>query len=144
VENPAGLLAVLLVVPAVIFWMTRHPTLGKIFKVVPALIFCYFMPTTLTTIGEQPAYILMGFIWMGIHIVVLLGVGLLIRAPVFLVAVGSQANTGRAASAPPPAAALHPSLAPVGAPLVVAGYVLKTYAGLVCMWMLKGVAGVGG
>ena len=106
------------------------------------LVACIGAHADFATIGEQPAYILMGFIWMACHIVVLLGVALLIRAPIFFVAVGSQANIGGAASAPVVAAAFHPSLAPVGALLAVAGYVLGTYAGLACMGMLKAVAGV--
>jgi len=65
----------------------------------------------------------------------------LIRAPVFFVAVGSQANIGGAASAPIVASAFHPSLAPVGVLLAVAGYVMGTYAGLLCMALLKAVAG---
>ena len=108
------------------------------------LVACIGAHADFTTIGEQPAYILMGFIWIAVHIVILLGVGLLIRAPIFFVAVGSQANIGGAASAPVVAAAFHPSLAPVGALLAVAGYVLGTYAGLICMWMLQAVAGSGG
>jgi hypothetical protein len=71
-HDPGGVLAVLLAVLAIIFRMTRHPTLGRIFEIVPALIFCYFVPTTLT------------------------------------------------------------------------GHGLGTYAGLVCMWMWKVVAGVSG
>lgn len=106
------------------------------------LVACIGANADFTTIGEQPAYILMGFIWMACHVVILLGVGLLIRAPIFFVAVGSQANIGGAASAPVVAAAFHPSLAPVGALLAVAGYVLGTYAGLACMRLLKMVAGV--
>ena len=39
------------------------------------------------------------------------------------------------------AAAYHPALAPVGALLAVAGYVIGTYAGLLCMHLLKAVAG---
>lgn len=91
---------------------------------------------------EYRALLGMGFIWMAFHIVVLLGVGFVIRAPIFLVAVGSQANIGGAASAPIVASAFHPSLAPVGALLAVAGYVLGTYAGLLCMKLLMMVAGV--
>jgi uncharacterized membrane protein len=71
-------------------------------------------------------------------------VGYLIRAPIFFIAVGSQANIGGAASAPVVAAAFHPSLAPVGVLLAVAGYVLGTYAGLVCMRLLMVVAQVDG
>ena len=86
----------------------------------------------------------MGFIWIAVHIVVLLAVARIIRAPLFFVAVGSQSNIGGAASAPVVASAFHPSLAPVGALLAVAGYVLGTYAGLLCMQMLKAVAGATG
>ena len=79
---------------------------------------------------------------MLVHIAVLLTVAIIIKAPIFFVAVGSQANIGGAASAPIVASAFHPSLAPVGVLLAVAGYVLGTYAGLACMWGLKLVAGV--
>jgi len=82
-----------------------------------------------------------GAVWMLIHVTVLLVVGKLIKAPIFYVAVGSQANIGGAASAPIVASAFHPTLAPVGVLLAVAGYVLGTYAGLLCMWGLKLVAG---
>ncbi|MCK4873076.1 MAG: DUF819 family protein [Phycisphaerales bacterium] len=94
-----------------------------------------------TKILEAPGLVAMGFIWMAIHITILLTVGRLIRAPIFFVAVGSQANIGGAASAPIVASAFHPTLAPVGVLLAVAGYVLGTYAGLLCMWLLKIVAG---
>lgn len=91
-------------------------------------------------IGDAPILVAIGFVWMACHVLFLLVVGKLIRAPLFFVAVGSQANIGGAASAPIVAAAYHPALAPVGVLLAVAGYVLGTYAGLVCMWMLKNVA----
>lgn len=91
---------------------------------------------------EYRALIGMGFIWMIVHAGVLLVVGRLMRAPVFLVAVGSQANIGGAASAPIVASAFHPALAPVGALLAVLGYVLGTYGGLICMRLLMWVEGV--
>ena len=91
---------------------------------------------------EAPVLVAVGAVWMLFHIAFLLLVAKLIKAPVFFVAVGSQANIGGAASAPVVASAFHPSLAPVGVLLAVAGYVLGTYAGLVCMVMLKFVAGV--
>ncbi len=80
------------------------------------------------------------FIWIAVHVIFLLTTAWLIKAPIFFVAVGSQANIGGAASAPVVAAAYHPALAPVGALLAVAGYVLGTYAGMLCMWMLRWVA----
>ena len=91
---------------------------------------------------EAPVLVAIGAVWMLFHVGFLLLVAKLIRAPVFFVAVGSQANIGGAASAPVVASAFHPSLAPVGVLLAVAGYVLGTYAGLVCMALLKFVAGV--
>lgn len=89
------------------------------------------------------ALLAVGAVWMLVHVLFLLFVAKLIKAPVFFVAVGSQANIGGAASAPIVAGAFHPSLASVGVLLAVAGYVLGTYAGLVCMWLLQIVAGVG-
>ncbi len=94
-----------------------------------------------TQMREAPVLVAVGAVWMLFHVAVLLLVAKLIRAPVFFVAVGSQANIGGAASAPVVASAFHPSLAPVGVLLAVAGYVLGTYAGLACMALLKYVAG---
>ncbi len=107
------------------------------------LVACIGASADFRKIIEAPAFLVMGFVWISFHIVLLLGVGWLIRAPIFFVAVGSQANIGGAASAPVVAAAFHPSLAPVGVLLAVAGYVLGTYAGLLCMTMLKWVAHAG-
>jgi uncharacterized membrane protein len=73
---------------------------------------------------------------MLVHIVVLLVVAKLIRAPFFFVAVGSQANVGGAASAPIVASAFSPALAPVGVLLAVLGYAVGTIGAIVCMeWM---------
>lgn len=91
---------------------------------------------------EAPVLVAVGAVWILFHVAFLLLVAKLIKAPVFFVAVGSQANIGGAASAPVVASAFHPTLAPVGVLLAVAGYVLGTYAGLICMAMLKFVAGV--
>ena len=106
------------------------------------LVACIGASANFREILDSPALFLMGFVWIAVHVVFVLGVGYLIKAPIFLVAVGSQSNIGGAASAPVVAAAYHPSLAPVGALLAVLGYVLGTYAGLVCMALLKAAAGV--
>lgn len=90
---------------------------------------------------QAPVLVAVGAVWMLCHVAVMLVTARLIRAPVFFLAVGSQANIGGAASAPIVASAFHPTLAPVGVLLSIAGYVLGTYAGLLCMWMLKAVAG---
>jgi uncharacterized membrane protein len=75
------------------------------------------------------------------HATIMIVIAWLIRAPVFFLAVGSQANVGGAASAPIVASAFHPSLAPVGVLLAILGYVLGTYCGLLVMAMLQLIAG---
>jgi uncharacterized membrane protein len=81
-----------------------------------------------------------GGLWMAIHALAMLAVRRLLRAPVFFLAVGSQANVGGAASAPVVAAAFHPSLATVGVLLAVLGYVLGTYIGILDAFVLRHVA----
>jgi len=93
-------------------------------------------------IHENWAFIVMGLIWMAVHVIVLLTVARIIRAPIFFVAVGSQSNIGGAATAPVVASAFHPSLAAVGALLAVVGYVLGTYAAILCMHLMKWASGV--
>ena len=80
-----------------------------------------------------------GFIWMLFHVILLLVVAKIIKAPFFFVAVGSKANVGGAASAPVIAAAFHPALAPVGVLLAVLGYALGTYGAILCAQMMAGV-----
>lgn len=76
---------------------------------------------------EAPGFFIIGLIWILMHVALLLIVAKLIKAPLFFVAVGSQANVGGAASAPIVASAFHPALAPVGVLLAVLGYALGTY-----------------
>ncbi len=83
---------------------------------------------------------MVGGIWMLIHIILLLIVGKMIRAPYFFLAVGSKANIGGAASAPVVAAAFHPSLAPVGVLLAVLGYALGTYGAWLCGLIMQAAA----
>jgi uncharacterized membrane protein len=90
---------------------------------------------------SDPLLFLVGLIWIVFHGVLMLGVGLLIRAPVFYLAVGSQANIGGAASAPVVASAFHPALAPVGVLLAVFGYALGTYGGWLAGLMMRWVSG---
>ena len=80
-----------------------------------------------------------GLIWMLTHVIVLLIVAKLIKAPFFFVAVGSQANVGGAASAPVVASAFHPSLAPAGVLLAVLGYSLGTYAAWICGLIMQAI-----
>ncbi len=85
------------------------------------------MQMDLATSADRPALLLLGLIWISVHAALMLLVAKLIRAPLFFMAVGSQANIGGAASAPVVATAFHPALAPVGVLLSVFGYALGTY-----------------
>jgi uncharacterized membrane protein len=85
----------------------------------------------------NPVLIGIGFTWIAFHAVVMLVVARMIRAPMFFLAVGSQANIGGAASAPVVAAAFHPALAPVGVLLAVLGYALGTYGGWIAGQLMR-------
>jgi len=84
--------------------------------------------------------IIIGLVWMAIHISILLLVAKLIRAPFFFVAIGSQANVGGAASAPIVASAFSPVLAPVGVLLAVLGYAIGTFGAILAAIMMQGVS----
>lgn len=89
---------------------------------------------------DRPWLFLLGLIWITVHAALMLLVAKLIRAPLFFMAVGSQANIGGAASAPVVASAFHPALAPVGVLLAVLGYALGTYFAYMTGLMLQAVA----
>lgn len=91
-------------------------------------------------IFENKLLIVVGLVWMAIHVALLVGVAKLIKAPFFFLAVGSKANIGGAASAPVVAAAFHPSLATVGVLLAVLGYALGTYGAILCATLMEIVA----
>jgi uncharacterized membrane protein len=109
-------------------------------------VFIYFLVATIgmkmnvTEVLSSPGLLLVGGIWILIHIVMLFIVAKVIRAPYFFLAVGSQANIGGAASAPVVAAAFHPSLAPVGVLLAVLGYALGTYGAWICGLLMQAVS----
>jgi uncharacterized membrane protein len=109
-------------------------------------VFIYFLVATIgmkmdiTEIFSNPGLFVVGGIWMAIHVILLIIIAKLIKAPYFFLAVGSKANIGGAASAPVVAAAFHPSLAPVGVLLAVLGYALGTYGAWICGLLMQTVA----
>lgn len=98
------------------------------------------MKMDVTKVFDNPGLFVVGGIWMFIHVVLLVIVAKIIRAPYFYLAVGSKANIGGAASAPVVAAAFHPSLAPIGVLLAVLGYALGTYGAWISGLLMSGVA----
>ena len=95
----------------------------------------------LRALVEVPGLLVLGIIWMLVHIAVLFAVAKMLKAPLFYFAVGSQGNIGAAASAPVVAAAFHPSLAPVGVLLGSVGYATGTYLAYLVGITLKAMAG---
>lgn len=101
------------------------------------------MKMNVLAIFDNPGLFFVGLLWMAIHATLMITVAKLIKAPLFFMAVGSQANVGGAASAPVVASAFHPALAPVGVLLAVLGYAVGTYGAWLCgitMRYLHGMA----
>ena len=129
---------------AMSFSPVRHLEAAGASKVASA--FLYILVATIglhmdvSKVLDTPLYFLVGIIWMLVHAGFMLLVAKLIKAPLFYMAVGSQANVGGAASAPVVAAAFHPALAPVGVLFAVFGYALGTYMAWLCGQLLQVVA----
>jgi uncharacterized membrane protein len=98
------------------------------------------MQMNLRAVATEPALFGLGLTWIAIHAAFVYVVARWLRAPMFCLAVGSQANIGGAASAPVVAAAFHPALAPVGVLLAVLGYALGTYGGWLAGQLMRLVA----
>src|SRR5918995_3398647 len=113
-------------------------TLGSVLLYV--LIATIGMKMNILAVFDQPALFLVGSIWMAFHAFTMLLLAWLIKAPLFFLAVGSQANVGGAASAPVVASAFHPALAPVGVLLAVLGYALGTYCAYLTRPVLRTLA----
>jgi uncharacterized membrane protein len=101
------------------------------------------MQMDLKALLDRPWLFLLGLIWIAFHGGLMILMAKLIRAPLFMMAVGSQANIGAAASAPVVASAFHPALAPVGVLLAVLGYALGTYCAYITGITLRALAGAG-
>jgi uncharacterized membrane protein len=108
--------------------------LGSVFIYV--LVVTIGMKMDITKIFENELLILVGLVWMAVHVGLMVLVAKLIKAPYFFLAVGSQANVGGAASAPIVAGAFHSSLTTVGVIMAVFGYFLGTVGAIACAeWM---------
>jgi uncharacterized membrane protein len=95
----------------------------------------------ITGLFRTPGLLLVCVVWMLFHILVMVVVARLIKAPFFFVAVGSIANIGGPASAPVVASAFSPALAPVGVLLAVLGYAVGTYGAYICGLLMQWASG---
>jgi uncharacterized membrane protein len=96
---------------------------------------------SISNIGATAFLIMAGFMIVIFHALVLLVTARIIRAPMFLAVVASQANIGGVASAPVVAAIYQPGLASVGLLLAILGNILGTYCGIItgqlCQWVAR-------
>lgn len=97
------------------------------------------MQMNLFAIADNPGLLWIGIIWILIHAVFVIAAAKLVRAPYFLMAVGSQANVGGAASASVVAAAFHSSLVTIGVMMAVLGYAIGTYGGYLTALIIRWV-----
>ncbi len=91
-------------------------------------------------VGPVLFLILAGFLIVFFHAGVLFLTARLIRAPLFLVAVSSQANIGGVASAPIVASIYQPGLASIGLLLAICGNITGTYLGIITSQVCRFVA----
>jgi uncharacterized membrane protein len=138
------------------FWMiTIATTLGIVFSFtklksyegagaskIGSVLICSLVATIgmkmdLSKLFENPGLMIVGIVWMLMHVIFLIIVAKIIKAPFFFLAVGSQANVGGVASAPIVASAFHSSLATVGVLLAVFGYVIGTYGAMLTAELMR-------
>ncbi len=105
------------------------------------LIACIGMQMDFLKLANRPELLLIGAIWMAVHVSVIWYSAKLVKAPLFYFGVGSMGNIGAAASAPVIAAAFHPSLAPVGVLLGTVGYATGTVIAYLIGLTLRAMAG---
>lgn len=109
-------------------------------------VFLYILIASIGAGGEfhkvldVPLLVGIGAVWMMIHAITMLFMRKKLKAPIFFLAVGSQANVGGASSAPVVASAFHPALAPVGVLLAVLGYAVGTYGGLISAFIMQKIS----
>lgn len=107
------------------------------------LIACIGMQMDFLQLANRPELLLIGAMWMLIHVAVIWYAAKWVKAPLFYFGVGSMGNVGAAASAPVIAAAFHPSLAPVGVLLGTVGYATGTVIAYFLGQILRAMAGQG-
>ena len=105
------------------------------------LIACIGMQMDFLKLANRPELVLIGLLWMSIHVTVIWYAAKLVKAPLFYFGVGSMGNVGAAASAPVIAGAFHPTLAPVGVLLGTVGYATGTVIAYFLGQVLRMMAG---
>ncbi len=96
----------------------------------------------LRSILTAPLWMLLGVLWLVIHLVILYATSYFLKAPLFLFSIASMANVGGTASCPVLASAYNRSLAPVGLLMaILCGLYANPFGILVariCYWIQHG------
>lgn len=110
-------------------------------KVSTVMLYCLIanmgLQMDLSMVDDFPIYFAIGFVWLSIHVIVVIVTGLLMKAPVAYMALASQCCIGGAASSPVVAMAFHRSLAPVAILFSVFGYAWATYMAWICAELMR-------
>lgn len=91
-------------------------------------------------LAEAPQFLLFGMVVLILHAALLLVVGRLLRAPLFLLATASQANIGGMATAPIVASVYQSSLAGVAVLMVPLGLAYGTFVALLVAGICRRIA----
>lgn len=95
---------------------------------------------SLLELGDAPAWILTGFMVLGIHAVLMLILCKVFKLDLFTAGVASLANIGGTASAPVLAGSYSGALVPVGILMALMGYVVGTPLGVLCAHIMESLA----
>ncbi len=95
----------------------------------------------LSGIGSAPLFLLAGLLILTFHTIVMVIVGRLMRAPVFLLATASMANVGGMATAPIVSTVYQSSLAGVAVLIVPLGLAYGTFVALLVAGVCRLIAG---
>ncbi|MCX7918833.1 MAG: DUF819 family protein [bacterium] len=88
-------------------------------------------------VADYPIFLAVGVVWILIHGLCMFVAARWLRAPMFFIATGSQANIGGTSSAPVVASIYQSSLASVGLLLAILGYMLGVYGGIIAGLLAK-------
>ena len=93
--------------------------------------------TSLLQFGDAPAWVLAGFIILGVHLLLMMLIARIFKLDMFTLCISSMANIGGAASAPILASLYSGALIPVGIFLAIIGHFIGTPLGLWIAHLLK-------
>ena len=93
--------------------------------------------TSVLQFGDAPAWVLAGFIILGVHLLLMMLIARIFKLDMFTLCISSMANIGGAASAPILASLYSGALIPVGIFLAIIGHFIGTPLGLWIAHLLK-------